>query len=1010
MNQNQKSSPATLYNQKIRKMRHKFIKLKRVAYISFFIFLMSVTGIRKAQCQQFLNDYQVNLPSVVPQSPDVAALMRHVQIPIDKSTGVTGIDIPITEIQAGTISLPIKLTYHASGIKVNDIASSVGLGWSLDAGGMITRQVIDKPDFWHGIPCSYRAQEVIEMMNTGPDVANFPILKNLLEDYDKTSDRYMFKVGELSGVFRQSKSDLKYYTIPYSRMKVTGNVDQSLPEYQRYTFEITDTKGNIYIFRDIKINRTTTFEQNTSLDPTWYISEIISADQKNRVKFHYTEYNDQFDFQTKNDWVTCGPQIIETPNSAISPDGYGLILFYSPPSPTYGYKISSTRYYPLHLSRIEVNGKTRVEFTYQQNREDIANTRLNNISVITDGIAITHQLVHRYSGTSKKDRFGKEYGLRMMLDEVKINNGAQGKYAFRYNSVSLPSYYSSVDDSMPNYFSEDFWGYYNGQNNKYNVPDIPYIEQRGFIIRQYTGNRTPSESCMKACILEEMTYPTGGKTAFEFESNKTTDGDITGGLRIKKIIDYSDWNQVAKTREYQYANAQSSDFLFEDTGNFYEDNVFISPETAHFKTSPIYGPEMQGGVGLVDYAIIRVLSFPLINLILSNGVPVVYGKVEEIYKDESGNNTGMVEYLHKLTDFQNYAEDFQPPYENKVPHMVDRGPHVPKLLECNTYRSDGGIWGLVQKESYSYMTLNKGEIHTGLKFHVKTLALTSLTNVICSVMGISSAGFLESFFYRLDEPEDCIAILDVELLTGKNTIEYTESGNISTGEKYQYDEKTLQVKSIERSGNDGFLKEVFTYPSDHRIQTVYREMDDLNILYPVVEKKTYRNNDFLQGVYTDYRKWYDHVYAPETVRSQVKQATPETRIVYYKYDQYGNPVHAIKDGTSQIVYIWGYGGQYPVAEIRNATYSQIQSALGNITPESLSSAVTPNFTQLDDLRFLLQGAHVTTYTYRPLVGVSSVTDPSGRITYYNYDSLGRLESLQNDEGKLVEQYEYHYKN
>ena len=56
------------------------------------------------------------------------------------------ISIPIYTVQEGPLSLPIGLSYHASGIKVAEMASWVGSGWSLNAGGIISRTVQGIPD------------------------------------------------------------------------------------------------------------------------------------------------------------------------------------------------------------------------------------------------------------------------------------------------------------------------------------------------------------------------------------------------------------------------------------------------------------------------------------------------------------------------------------------------------------------------------------------------------------------------------------------------------------------------------------------------------------------------------------------------------------------------------------------------------------------------------------------------------------------------------------------------
>jgi len=55
-------------------------------------------------------------------------------------------------------------------------------------------------------------------------------------------------------------------------------------------------------------------------------------------------------------------------------------------------------------------------------------------------------------------------------------------------------------------------------------------------------------------------------------------------------------------------------------------------------------------------------------------------------------------------------------------------------------------------------------------------------------------------------------------------------------------------------------------------------------------------------------------------------------------------------------------------------------------------------------------ALVVLLTYKPLVGMTVMTDPRGRTTTYEYDDFGRLEIVKDHEGKLLEEYQYHYKS
>lgn len=79
-------------------------------------------------------------------SPNAAALGEYGDVPVSYFTGIPNIEIPLYTLQCGSHSLPISLSYHAGGVRPDQRPGWTGLGWTLNAGGCISRIVKDMPD------------------------------------------------------------------------------------------------------------------------------------------------------------------------------------------------------------------------------------------------------------------------------------------------------------------------------------------------------------------------------------------------------------------------------------------------------------------------------------------------------------------------------------------------------------------------------------------------------------------------------------------------------------------------------------------------------------------------------------------------------------------------------------------------------------------------------------------------------------------------------------------------
>ena len=64
--------------------------------------------------------------------------------------------------------------------------------------------------------------------------------------------------------------------------------------------------------------------------------------------------------------------------------------------------------------------------------------------------------------------------------------------------------------------------------------------------------------------------------------------------------------------------------------------------------------------------------------------------------------------------------------------------------------------------------------------------------------------------------------------------------------------------------------------------------------------------------------------------------------------------------------------------------------------------------QIDDVRFCPAAAQMTTYTFDPLIGMTSSTDMRGLALFYEYDSFGRLMNVRDQNGNLIKHLDYHY--
>lgn len=74
--------------------------------------------------------------------------------------------------------------------------------------------------------------------------------------------------------------------------------------------------------------------------------------------------------------------------------------------------------------------------------------------------------------------------------------------------------------------------------------------------------------------------------------------------------------------------------------------------------------------------------------------------------------------------------------------------------------------------------------------------------------------------------------------------------------------------------------------------------------------------------------------------------------------------------------------------------------------QGTSSVTVSGNGNIDELRLYPKTARMRTLTYDPLIGKTSECDENNRITYYEYDNLGRLRFIKDEKKNIVKMHEY----
>ncbi|MEM7086262.1 MAG: hypothetical protein AAF489_08780 [Bacteroidota bacterium] len=1068
--------------------------MKKSCYL-LFLLLVSLVSYGQEYIQPNAYDLMGALDKSIqiPQSPEVAAFQKYGDTPVNLYSGTPNINVPIYSLQGNEMSVPISLTYDASGIKVDQIATNIGLGWNLNFGGVVSRSVNHLPDdLSYGDPYAYtpvwnssfksfqdyvynNAVNKFDHNYSSSSVATY-VHGTFYEDYqssmiDTQADTFSFNVGGLSGKIiieyipdGNGSVNINAYCFDNPDIKVeTTSVKSGNTITQPISgWTITNTDGTQYQFQAPEITW-----NEFSADPyfpdgsfyqylreyysAWYLTKIISPNGLDVFDFEYSAVKEwdvpvQRDSQKKvrqSQKANCINNIYTQNFQAVTHNRYKQKQF--------------------HLTKIKYNTAevltTQVAVT---NRTDLPGLKqITGLTFKDDNGNNTLQVdfdnndYFRASSSQSDD----ETNTRLKLDGISFyrNDSSKArKYTFTYfNEDQVPSRYCNA---------VDFWGYHNNSSCNNDLAAIPPSYVSWPFTPSYGTDRSPFFNKAINGTIKTITYPTGGYSEFTFEPHQGFDSNnqdaingIVGGIRVKKIEDYENSGILAKTKYYFYNDIKAKvDDNTYTLASLNPNMLNSSYQTSGVTQQPLVFWETKLAQGHQD-ACDRpyYYQYPT-NLVAQAPNAVTYSSVSElIFRGSSFEGASISHFYNDSYGVTTYTNQ---PYINRQVHNGEL--HFSKAFDSN-------LSIISESENvYSNELITNHPSVQGIYQGVMIYAPNENSSAVKGCLVIDNNNTLVSFSPQqyLGIQVDGVMFATWDCSQYYNTPVHLDSYVNYAINKYEYQPQWKKLERsitknyvgasaiidtvsyaynstpnhyftthIETTDSKGLLSETqVMYPLDvvgtgdytASEEIILNDMISRNMIAGPVLVKKYYNSSLLSTqkvhntVASTTSTGYD-VIRPSSIEVAKSTDALETRREYHSYDSYGNLTEVSNPNGTSTYYIWGYHGKLLLAEIKNKPSGSIPLAVQNLIDSLISDSDDEDTLseenalriQLDAIRnqSYFDNSMVTTYTYDPGIGVTSVTDPKGYVMYYEYDQHNRLVFVRDADNNLVGKNEYSYR-
>ncbi|MCW8309695.1 hypothetical protein K7A41_00475, partial [Sphingobacterium sp. InxBP1] len=998
-------------------------------------------------------------PVGVPSSPTTYNFAKFGNIPQNNSTGAFSYSIPVYQIQSDDIRHTIELNYYSSGVKVDEIASNVGMGFVLKMGGVISRVMRGKPDEmatrWY--PTSATQLKGQEERIKG--IAD-PVAPNT---YDIERDWFNFNVNGISGTFYFDENlgvhveSREHIEVTYQSGEPINNIGYGTPS----TFTIRDGKGYSYVFGGSN-DYLEGMRFYTNCAPgaemyysAWFLREIISPNG-NRMTFSYIENAMSYSLSKEASWLI---------DRDCTSDPFSSFIQYKS---DYRECISFSNIKSRSLSKISFTGG-EVNINYNLYRVDNGGNSVKDLSIKNSTGEIIKTVNFTYNPAPPNGSVAAErYRLFLMNLTIGSGNGTiKEPYSFEYyDQELLPSRLT---------FNRDKYGYYNGSGNVgpfskglKNDPLIFDILNKAQI-DYATGDLEVKPELVQTGMLKQINYPTGGATLISYEGHKTektvkemsysktslnyirnckqdnTNSTLkfvsNGGLLnflVGASLDYGvtalgctapESDDIHDIYTFSVVDLTAGNTVFSSVGNFGKNMKTVFPCTGQqgdyvYEVCPVetvkgHQYELKLIFGSKSYNALRGQID-----IQYNGVEVpvkklyYYGgaRVKEIKDIDGARYTNSRKfYYNKLTDISLDSSSLYEVYEPRQYRLIS----YPKTCLYNIgdqygneyivkqisnaqklYISSSGINQLFSNRSnqlnYHVITevFEDGSLKNGAiqrKFY-QTIDAGPVTLQGQSTIGMPYSNNADHLLGTLNEEETYKIDAGKYVLQRKRVFDYsfttkelllswffikdydlfqptpTSISNLSIGYYHNYIMSLLseKVTDINYEGLVPVLsssEKVYVKDPFYNLQSEYIATSDgqqkfrrykyafdfqnqRNFMNDLIAKKRVSEPIVIQsgkkvgttetvlGTEDISYGTFGSLIAPKMLKDIVDPQNPKTLYDISRYTPKGKVEELLTADGITVTYLWGYSGQYPIIEIKNATYAEVSALL---TPAAIDN-------------------------------------------------------------------------